>query len=103
LQNSYTAFQSVGAEIVAMAVASLASVDGARQTVSAAFPMLADPDHQAAEAYGVYNLLGDGLAAPSVFIIDTDSSIAWSYIGRGPNDRPSAQKILEELQKLVNP
>jgi peroxiredoxin len=102
LQTSYATFKNIGAEIVAMAVAPLASVDGARQIVQAAFPMLADPNYQAAEAYGVYNVLGDGFAAPSVFIIDTDGSIVWSHIGRGPNDRPSAQKIFEELQRLMN-
>ena len=63
----------------------------------AAYPMLADPAHQVAEAYGVYNLLRDGLAAPAVFVIDTDGRIVWSHVGRGPGDRPSAQTILEHL------
>ena len=59
--------------------------------------MLADPEHKAAAAYGVYNLLRDQLAAPSVFVIDTDRSILWYHIGRGPADRPGVQKILQEL------
>ncbi len=63
----------------------------------AAYPMLADPDHQVAEAYSVYGLLGDRYAAPSVFIIDTDGYIVWSRIGQSATDRPDAQKILEKL------
>ena len=59
--------------------------------------MLADPEHRVAEAYGVYNLLGDGLAAPAVFVIDTGGRIVWSYASRDPNDRPGAQTILEHL------
>ena len=99
---NYQSFQNAGAEVVALAVAPLASVDGARQTVKAAFPMLADPNHRVAEAYGVYNVLGDQLAAPSVFIINTDGQIVWSRIGRGATDRPNAQKILEKLLGAIN-
>ena len=59
--------------------------------------MLADPAHRVAEAYGVYDLLGDGLAAPSVFVIDIDGDILWSHIGQSSTDRPSAQTIMEHL------
>lgn len=59
--------------------------------------MLADPDHRVAEAYGVYNLLGDDLAAPSVFVIGTDGRILWSYVGRNSTDRPGVQVIIEHL------
>jgi peroxiredoxin len=59
--------------------------------------MLADPNHQVAEAYGVYNLLGDKIAAPSVFIIATDGRVVWSYFGKSAGDRPGAQTILEHL------
>jgi peroxiredoxin len=61
------------------------------------FPVLADPDHQAAEAYGVYNLLGDGIAAPSVFIINSNGQIVWSYIGKDAEDRPTAATLLDHL------
>ncbi len=83
--------------MVAMAVAPLASVDGARKTTGATYPMLADPEHQAAGAYGVYNLLGDKLAAPSVFIIGEDGRIVWNYVGESSGDRPDAQTVLEHL------
>ena len=102
LQRSYESFQNAEAEVVALAVAPLASVDGARQTVKATYPMLADPNHRVAETYGVYNLLGDQLAAPSVFIIDADGHIVWSHIGRNATDRPNVQKILEGLLGAMN-
>lgn len=102
LQGSYAAFQNAGAEIVALAVAPLASVDGARQVTHAEFPMLSDANHKVAEAYGVYNLLGDGYAAPSVFIIDTDGRIAWRRISQNATSRPAAQRILQRLQEALN-
>ncbi|MCX7682911.1 MAG: peroxiredoxin family protein [Anaerolineae bacterium] len=98
LQQNYQAFLDKGAEIVALAVAPASSVDGVRQAIGAAYPMLADSEHKVAEAYGVYNLLGDGLAAPSVFIIDPNGHIVWSYIGSSPTDRPSVAAILEHLR-----
>jgi peroxiredoxin len=83
--------------MIALAVAPLASVDGARNTTGATYPMLADPEHQVAEAYGVYNLLGDNVAAPSVFIIGADGRVVWNYVGENSSDRPNPQTILEHL------
>lgn len=83
--------------MVALSVNPVSAVNGARQTVKATYPMLADPDHRVAEAYGVYNLLGDNAAAPAVFVIDTDGSIVWSYVGSSAGDRAHAQTILEHL------
>ncbi len=83
--------------MVALSVNPMEAVDGARQTVKAAYPMLADPDHRVAEAYGVYNLLGDNAAAPAVFVIDTDGSIVWSYVGSSAGDRAHAPVILDHL------
>ena len=97
LQNNYEAFQEGGGEVIALAVAPVTSVNATQQATGATYPLLADPAHRVAEAYGVYNLLGDGLAAPSVFVIETDGHIAWSHVGQHPGDRPSAQTILEQL------
>ena len=97
LQSQYEVFQGAGAEVIVVAVASVASVEGWCQRASVSYPMLADPTHRVAEAYGVYNLLSDGLAAPAVFVIDTDGHIVWRHVGQHPGDKPSAQTILEQL------
>ncbi len=68
-----------------------------RQIVQAGYPLLADNSHRVAEAYGVYNLLGDGLAAPAVLIVDSDGQILWSAVGQGPQDRPATMDILDRL------
>jgi peroxiredoxin len=92
LQNYYTRFQEAGAEVVALVVASVESVEGWCQRSAITYPMLADSEHQVSETYGVYNLENNGLAAPSIFIIASDGYIVWSEIGE-----PSAQTILEHL------
>jgi peroxiredoxin len=100
LQLEYQAFQEAGAEVVAVAVASEIAVEGWRQDADAAFPVLPDPTHRVAESYGVYDLFGDGIAAPAAFVIETDGHVAWGYIGLDPSDRPDLQTILKQLQGL---
>ena len=64
------------------------------------FPILYNSETDVVREYGVYNLLGDNLAAPATFVIDTDGLVRWSYIGRRNSDRPKAAKVVRELQRL---
>jgi peroxiredoxin len=80
--------------------------DGAAQMTeyaAADFPILADPDGIATRDYGVYNLLRDGVAAPAVFILDSDGVIEFSYIGSDAGDRPPADELLRLLGELRQP
>ena len=83
--------------MVSVVVTSIQVVDGWCQRAGISYPLLADPGHHVAEAYGVYNLLGDGLAAPAVFVIRPDGHIAWSHVSQSAAEQPSAQTILEYL------
>jgi peroxiredoxin Q/BCP len=96
LQHTYPRFVEAGVEVFALAVATLESVEGWCQSRGYEFPLLADPDHAVAEAYGVYDLLGYGFAAPAAFVVDTDGHVVWSKVSRGA-DWPSATEILEHL------
>ncbi len=100
LQLEYRDFQETGVEVIAVAVASEAAVEGWRQGANAAFPVLSDPTHRVAQSYGVYNLFGDGIAAPAAFIIETDGRVAWGYIGLDPSDQPDLHTILQQLEGL---
>jgi len=97
LQQNYQAFKARDIEVVALAVASLSAVQSVKQATQATYTVLADPDHQVSSAFGVYNLLDDRIAAPSVFIIDTDGQIVWHHIGQSAGDRPNVQTILDNL------
>ncbi len=97
LRDHYQDFQARNAEILALAVHDQSVAETVVRVTEAPFPVLADPDHAVAEAYGVYNLLGDGIATPAVFIVDTAGQIVWSYMGQNAADRPSVQTILENL------
>jgi len=97
LRDHYQDFQARNAEILALAVHDQSVAETVARVTGAPFPILADPDHAVAEAYGVYNLLGDGIATPAVFIVDTAGQIVWSYVGQNAADRPGVQTILENL------
>ncbi len=97
LQNQYQEFQARNAEVIALAVHDVNGAQNIGRVTGAAFPLLADPDHTVAGAYGVYNLLGDGIATPAVFILDKSGQIVWSYIGQNSNDRVDNKTIFENL------
>ena len=61
------------------------------------YKLLPDPEANMIKAYGVYNLLGDGVATPSVFIIGSGKKIIWNYIGKNISDRPSIENILAKF------
>ena len=64
------------------------------------FPVLYDSDTDVVDAYGVYDLRGDSLAAPATFIIDSEGIVRWSHVSRRTSDRPKTSEIIEQLQTL---
>lgn len=66
----------------------------------AEFPVLSDPAGTVVRDYGVYNLLGDRLAAPATFLIRRDMSIAWQHVGEDVSDRPTPSDILIRIRQL---
>lgn len=97
MQINYQAFQEAGVEVVAVVVAPLASVESWCQSSGIGYPILADSEHQVSEQYGVYNLLGNNLAAPAVFVIASDGRIVYRFIGVHSGDMVSAQTLLANL------
>ena len=65
------------------------------------FPVLYDTSTEVTQSYAVYDLLDDGLATPSMFIIDTEGVIRWKYVGTSAGDRPAISTIKEQLAVLT--
>ena len=68
------------------------------ETINVTYKLLSDPDGKVVSEYGVYDLLGDGVATPSVFIVGPNRLVNWSYVGKSVGDRPSANDILRRLK-----
>ena len=69
--------------------------------VGAEFYVLSDTDAQVARDYGIFDLHGDGVSAPATFIINPDGSIAASHVGRDITDRPTADQILQQVDRVA--
>ncbi len=100
MQEDYPSFQQLNGEILAISVEGRDIGQHLSNLLGLLYPVLSDADHQVTDQYGVYDLLGDKLATPSVFVIDLEGVIRWEYIGQDTRDRPSNQMILEQLSSL---
>ena len=88
-------------ELVAISTDDVQDSSAMADLVGAGFHVLSDFDGSVAESYGVFNLLGDGVAAPGTFIVLPDGAIATYYIGRNVNDRPTPDQILVEVDRFL--
>lgn len=60
------------------------------------FPVFLDPGLQAVSKF---NLQGD-LSKPSTFVLDRKGVVTYAYVGAGPDERPSVERIIKELTAL---
>lgn len=80
------------------------NLSGAEESVSmfgTEYPILfTAKDPSVPEAYGVFNLHGDGLASASVWIITEGNEIAWRSIGSSYTHQVDPDDIFEQLELL---
>jgi peroxiredoxin len=62
--------------------------------------LLADPDLQTIDAWGV-RMKGGDISVPATFIVAKDGTIRWTYLGDTQADRPSAEVIVEQVLTLA--
>ena len=89
-------------EVVAVSTDSAADAAKTASDYDISFPVLYDADGTASRTWGVFNLLGDGRAAPSTFVIDGAGELAFWKIGLNVRDRPSAAETLAAVKQLVS-
>jgi alkyl hydroperoxide reductase subunit AhpC len=70
--------------------------------VGAEFPIVSDPGGEVANEYGVFDLLGDGVATPSIFIVGKDGRIVWQYVGQDNADRPTVDTLLFRIRGAIS-
>ena len=70
-------------------------------STGAKYQILSDADRSVIKSYGVLNAKEhDGIAHPSVFIIDKAGRIQYLYVGKDAWDRPAAEVLLEAIKKI---
>ena len=91
--------RALNTEVIALSIDDVARARQMQERVGARYPVLADPDHAVTERYGVFNLLGDGVAAPATIIMTSERIIAMQ-VGQDIGDRPTTASILHTLRQL---
>jgi peroxiredoxin Q/BCP len=94
IRDAWTEFQRAGAEVFGISADTQASHDRFKSKYSLPFTLLADPEHQLAEPYGV-GREGKRSYERSTFVIDADGNVA--KIMRRVNPDRHADQVLEAL------
>ena len=100
LQEAYADIRAQGAELIAISVDGLEDAERMRALAGAEFAVLSDADAEVTRRYGVFDLLGDGVAAPATFILDSDLRIVASAIGTNIGERVPPEAIITVLRDL---
>ena len=102
LAEDYYKFRQAGAELIAVSVDEQSFAWSMAQTTGAKFQILSDADKKTIAAYGIVNAAEhDGIAHPSIFILDKEGRIRYLHVGKDPQDRPPDETIIEEVKKLT--
>ena len=99
-RDAYDVFRERGAEVLGVSPDDVASHEKFKTKYELPFTLLADPDHEVAEKYGVW---GEKKYAGktymginrSTFIIDADGNVAQAMLGIKPAGH--AEKVLDSL------
>ena len=101
LQRSKSEFDATGVQILAISTDNLAGPAAFAGREGIEYPILFTAlDPSVPQAYGVFNLFGDGLASASVFLVDKQGEIAWKSIGTDYTHQVFAAEIIEQVEKL---
>lgn len=102
MAEDYNNFKRAGGEVIAISVDEQSFAWSMAQTTGAKFQILSDADKKVITSYGILNAAEhDGIAHPSIFIVDREGKIRFLHVGKDPQDRPPDETILEEVKKAT--
>ena len=101
MQRAQAELDASGVQILAVSTDNLEGPAALAAAQGYEFPILYTTlDTSIPEAYGVFNLFGDGLASASVFLVDTNGEIVWESIGLNYTHQVEAAEIIEQVELL---
>jgi len=105
IRDDYSAYNSMDAEVLALSVDSLFTLEKFKEEQSYQFPLLSDFNKEVSRAYGaLYEdfVLGmKGVSRRAAFIIDADGIIKYTEVLESAGDLPNFSRIKETLSGLV--
>lgn len=101
MQKSKAELDASGVQILAISTDNLNGPLAMAERDGLEFPILFTAlDPSVPQAYGVFNLFGDGLASASMFLVDKQGEIAWKSIGENYTHQVFPEEIIEQVEKL---
>ncbi len=97
LQERYAEFKALGAEVVTISTDDELDAGRMRENYGLQYPVLFDTSADVARAWGIYNLLDDGVAAPAAYVFDESGELFAYRIGESIADRPTAAELLATI------
>ncbi len=103
MQTNLPKIREAGAEVVAISADTPETLRKKVQSRGIEFPLLADPELAAIDAYGLRHegadpFSGGDIARPAVFIIGEDGQILWRHLTDNWRVRVTPETILEQLE-----
>jgi len=102
MASNYDKFKAAGAEIVAISVDPPEKSREMAEKLKLTFTLLSDPEHKVIDRYGILDP-GGKISIASVFVVDKEGIVRWSYITDDYKVRPLDDTILAELAKIKQP
>ena len=87
--------------LVAISTDNVLDAKNMAEFVDADFYVLADNEASIARDYRVFDLHGDGVAAPATFILNQAGDVVVYHVGQNVTDRPTAEAILDQLDQMT--
>jgi peroxiredoxin len=97
LQNQLSAFEDVGATVFGVSTDSPFALNEFRDKHDLSFGLLSDYNRELIEDYGVRQDFEDlgllGVAQRSVFVIDRDGTVTWTWVSDDPGVEPNYDAV----------
>ncbi len=99
LQRRIEEIREAGAEVLAVSVDPAETTRDKLGGLGLSFPLLADPQMEVIDAYGVRHPggMGTDIARPATFLIDESGRIVWRDLTENWRVRVRPERILEQL------
>jgi peroxiredoxin len=99
IAREFEEFQSRGAQIAGISVDPPSNNARMVGKLLLPFPLLSDPEGELARLFGLWNE-EEGVAVPSVVVIDQSGEVRYVYSGTDVADRPRNEEVLATLDGL---
>jgi methyl-accepting chemotaxis protein len=103
IREIYSEFEKRGAGAAIIMAESLPRMQEFLKQHTYPFPVLSDVRREVVKKYGVYvrvNFESVNISRPAEFVIDTDKTVRYIYIGRIQTDFPPDEEIFTALDSL---